>query len=96
MSLFLALGSACGPIQSTAMMRDASQALDRARLAQAEVYAPYEWHKASLYLKQAKIEVGHSRYQVAFEYAKKSLALAQKADDVAKTLNPPVVDEDEQ
>jgi hypothetical protein len=44
----------------------------------------------------SQTEVGHSRYQVAFEYAKKSLALAQKADDVAKTLNPPVVDEDEQ
>ncbi len=83
----------CGPIQSTAMLQDAEAAMATARAADANTYAPYEWQKANEYRHQAKLEMGRSRYQVAVEYAQKAKVAAEKAEQTARTLNPPVVDE---
>jgi hypothetical protein len=85
----------CGPIQSTAMLRDAERAIASAGAANASTFAPYEWQRALEYRNQALTEVGHARYQLATDYAQQSKAAAVKALETAQTLNPPPAEEDE-
>ncbi|MGA9521863.1 MAG: DUF4398 domain-containing protein [Myxococcaceae bacterium] len=71
--------SACGPVQSTAYLLDADVALEAARTANAEKYAPYEFTAARLYLHKAREEVGYSDYDVALDFAKKASKYANEA-----------------
>ena len=77
------LGSACGPIQSTAYLLDAAVQIEAARTAQAEKYAPYEWTAANLYLHKAREEVGYSDFEQAVDYSKKAAGYAKGARDQA-------------
>ena len=76
-------GAACGPIRSTAYLLDADVALQAARTAGAETYAPYEYTSAQLYLLKAREEVGYSDYQVAVDFATKASKFANEARDKA-------------
>ncbi|MBX5484674.1 MAG: DUF4398 domain-containing protein [Myxococcaceae bacterium] len=73
----------CGPIQSTAFLLDADVALEAARTARAETYAPYEYTAAQLYLLKAREEVGYSDYEVAVDFAKKASKFANEAREKA-------------
>ena len=46
----------CGPIQSTSRISDAEVSMERARVAEAETRAPYEFYSAYHYLYKAKEE----------------------------------------
>ncbi len=86
--------SACGPVQSTAFLLDADVALEAARTADAEKYAPYEFTAARLYLQKAREEVGYSDYDVAVDFAKKASKFANEAKKrslatVAGDASPP-------
>jgi hypothetical protein len=87
--LLLLLGSgallACGPVQSTALLLDADVALESARTANAEHYAPYEFTAARLYLLKAREEVGYSDFEVALDFAKKASTYAHQARQKALT-----------
>jgi Domain of unknown function (DUF4398) len=94
--------SACGPVQSTAYLLDADVALEAARTADAEKYAPYEYTAARLYLLKAREEVGYSDYDVALDFARKASkyaneakakALATSASEDAPPPPPPVASE---
>ena len=82
-SIVLAGGLACGPVQSTAYLVDAETMLDAAKTAQADKLAPYEWTSANLYLHKSKEEVGYSEYEQAVDYAKKAVDFATRARDAA-------------
>lgn len=75
--------SACGPIRSTAYLLDADVALEAARTAEAERYAPYEFTAARLYLEKAREEVGYSDFEVALDFAQKASRFANEAREKA-------------
>lgn len=77
------VATACGPIQSTAFLLDADVALEAARTAGAEQYAPYEFTSARLYLLKAREEVGYSDFEVATDFAKKASRFANEAKEKA-------------
>ncbi len=102
--LLVLLGAlaACGPVQSTAYLLDADVALEAAHTADAEMYAPYEYTAARLYLQKAREEVGYSDYEVALDFAKKASkfaneakkkSLATAANEEASPPPPPVASE---
>lgn len=69
----------CGPIQSTSRISDAEVSMERARVAEAETRAPYEFYSAYHYLYKAKEEWGYSEFEAAYDYA----TLARRAADAA-------------
>jgi hypothetical protein len=71
--------SACGPVRSTAYLLDADVALEAARTASADKYAPYEYTSAQMYLLKAREEVGYSDYDVALDFAQKASKYANEA-----------------
>ena len=85
--LFLAI-AACGPVKSTKTLREADAELKAARAAGAERMAPYEVTGAETYLHQARVEVAHSNYEPAIEYAQRALAFAKKARDKSRRGKP--------
>ena len=50
----IAAGAACGPIAYTGEVRRASGAIDAARAAHADKYAPYWWTRATQYFHKAR------------------------------------------
>jgi hypothetical protein len=80
---FVGATSACGPLRSTTFLLDADVALQAARTAGAEQYAPFEFTSAQLYLLKAREEVGYSDYEVALDFAKKASRFANEARDKA-------------
>ncbi len=84
-ALGLALfGVGCGPIESTAVISDASVALAGARTAEGGKFAPYEYTSAELYLEKAREERGYADFEVAIDYARKARDFARQAQ--AKSL----------
>lgn len=81
--VFVGAVSACGPVQSTAYLLDADVALEAARTAGADKYAPYEFTSARLYLVKAREEVGYSDFEVAVDFAKKASRFANEAREKA-------------
>jgi hypothetical protein len=80
------LGSACGPMQSTAYLLDADVQIQSAKTAGADKVAPYEWTAANLYLHKAREEVGYSDYGVAVDFAQKASKYANEARAKAMAL----------
>lgn len=76
-------GSACGPVQSTSYLIDAEVALEAAKTAQAERFAPYEWTAANLYYRKAREEVGYSDFEQAIDFAQKAGKYATQARENA-------------
>ncbi len=69
----------CGPVTATAGINDAEYALERARVADADESAPYEYYTARHFLQKAKEEWGYSDFQAAADYAEAS----KKSSDAA-------------
>lgn len=74
---FFAVG--CGPIQSTQRLSEATVALERARVAEADRKAPYEYYSARFYLHKAEEEWGYSDFEASFDYATKAKRAAEGA-----------------
>ena len=71
--------SGCGPTQSTLRLSQASIALERARVAEADQKAPYEYYSARFYLHKAEEEWSYSDFQASFDYATKARRAAETA-----------------
>lgn len=80
--LFVSL-CGCGPVRSSSALADARDRLEAARQVGAEKRAPYEWTAATLYLRQAREEMGRSQYEYATAFARKASSYAEKARAVA-------------
>ena len=74
----------CGPIQSTQRLGQATVALERARVAEADRKAPYEYYSARFYLHKAEEEWGYSDFNASFDYATKAKQAAEAATLKAK------------
>lgn len=74
----------CGPIQSTSRISDATVALERARVNDADIKAPYEYYSARFYLHKAQEEWGYSDFEASYEYAKEAKRAADAANLKAK------------
>jgi hypothetical protein len=79
-----ALG-ACGPVEYTAVILDASQALAEAREADARTHAPYEYFYAKEHIHKAREEAGYADYQAAIELGRTAEQYATKARDIARS-----------
>lgn len=70
---------ACGPIQSTTRLGEASVALERARVVEADKKAPYEYYSARFYLYKAEEEWSYSDFNAALDYATDAKRAAEAA-----------------
>lgn len=78
--LVFAAGSvACGPVQSTSRLSEAEVALERARVAEGDRFAPYEYYSARFYLHKAKEEWGYSDFEASYDYATEAKRAAEAA-----------------
>ncbi len=77
--LLAALVSACGPIESSVVIRDASVQLEAARVSDAARFAQFEYRAAEEYLHKAREEQSYSEYQDAIELAHAAFEYAEKA-----------------
>jgi hypothetical protein len=85
--LAAALGAAlagCGPIVYVSQVHDASDAIDTARAAQAEKYAPYWWTRATQYLQKAREIAAYADFQGANRFGLLATEAAEKATEEAK------------
>jgi hypothetical protein len=75
----LSLTAACGPTQSTVRLSEASIALERARVAEGDRKAPYEYYSARFYLHKAEEEWSYSDFEASFDYATEAKRAAEAA-----------------
>jgi hypothetical protein len=76
---------ACGPVEYTAVILDASEAVAEAREADAHMHAPYEYYYAKEHIRKAREEAGYADYQVAIELGRTAEQFAVKARDIARS-----------
>jgi hypothetical protein len=77
---WLAALAACGPIRYVGdVTRRASDAVEAARAAQAEKYAPYWWTRATQYLHKAREVAAHADFQGATRFGKLATDAANQA-----------------
>lgn len=76
--------TACGPVSSTAELNEAEGELERARIAEAHLKAPYEYYSAKEYLHKAKEEWGYSDFEASKDYASECKRNARAAQIKAK------------
>jgi hypothetical protein len=70
----------CGPITYVGdVTRRASDAVDAARAAQAEKYAPYWWTRATQYLHKAREVAAHADFQGAARFGRLATEAANQA-----------------
>lgn len=75
----------CGPVAYiNQVTRTASSAVDEARAAQADKYAPYWWTRATQYLHMAREVAGHADFQGANHFGRLAADAADKATTEAK------------
>jgi len=79
MLTLLAMVTACGPTQSTLRLSQASIALERARVVEADKKAPYEYYSARFYLHKAEEEWSYSDFQKSFDFATEAKRAAETA-----------------
>ena len=79
LALALTALAGCGPVQATATISDGEVALEKARTAQAQKYAIYNYTLAELYLHKAKEEAGYADFGTATELAEKAITNADLA-----------------
>lgn len=77
----LACGAAaCGPVSYVGEVgHRASDAVDAARAAQAEKYAPYWWTRATQYLHKAREVAAHADFQAANRFGRLATEAANQA-----------------
>jgi hypothetical protein len=72
--------AACGPVSYVGeVTRHASDALEAARAAQADKYAPYWWTRATEYLHEARALAAHADFQGANRFGKLAADAADHA-----------------
>src|SRR5215831_11425436 len=70
----------CGPIRYVGdVTRRASDAVDAARAAQADKYAPYWWTRATQYLHKAREVAAHADFQGASRFGRLAAEAADRA-----------------
>lgn len=80
------VAAGCGPIEYINQVSSkAASAVEAARVAQADRYAPYEYTAAEEYLHKAREEAGYAQYQCSIEYGRKAEELANRARAIAIT-----------
>lgn len=79
-----ALGFACGPTRSTALIVEAAAEVAAAQTAQAPGIAPYEFIAAEHYLHKAREEQSYADFEVAEKMAKKARDCARLARSKAE------------
>jgi len=82
--LALVAATGCGPVQSTSRIGEAAVALERARVAQADQKAPYEYYSAKFYMHKSREEWGYSDFEASFDYATEAKRAAEAALSKAK------------
>lgn len=84
----VALGGAlagCGPIVYVSeVTRHASSAVDEARAAHADKYAPYWWTRATQYLEKAREIAAYADFQGANRFGRLATQAANKATEQAQ------------
>jgi hypothetical protein len=76
----LAVGlSACGAVESTAVLMDAEARIAAAYAAGAPDLSPYEFYGAEAHLVKAREEAGYADFEVAIDYGNKAIELANQA-----------------
>lgn len=76
--------AACGPIVYVGeVTRHASDAVDAARAAHADQYAPYWWTRANQYLHKAREVAAHADFQGANRFGRLAAEAADKATEEA-------------
>jgi len=77
---------ACGPIvYVNDVTRRASSAVEAARAAEADKYAPYYWTRAKEYLYKARENAGHADYQGANRFGRLAAEAAELAEQEANS-----------
>jgi sRNA-binding protein len=72
--------AACGPIEyASDVARHATDAVEAARVAGAEKYAPYWWTRAVEYLHEAKLIAGYADFQGANRFGRLATESAEHA-----------------
>jgi sRNA-binding protein len=80
----LALLCSCGPIAYVnEVTREAADAVDEAKAAQADKYAPYYWTRATQYLHKAREDAAHADFQGANRFGRLASEAAKKAAEEA-------------
>lgn len=70
----------CGPFGYIGKVSQKSvDAFEKAKAAQAETYAPYEYWAAKAYLDRARVMMTYSEYERAFDYGSRAQQLAEAA-----------------
>jgi len=79
-ALAIAAGSAaCGPVAYVSETRRADDAVDAARHAEADKYAPYWWTRATEYLHKARENAARADFQGANRFGRLAAEAAQQA-----------------
>lgn len=82
----VSLLSGCGPVVYLREVSTRAAAfLEQAKADGAEMYAPYEFTKASLYYDKAREDAGHADYQHAIEWGRRSQDCSNRASALAKS-----------
>jgi len=82
--LVAAASAGCGPIGYVSeVTRRASTAVDQARAAHADKYAPYWWTRATQYLHKARELAAHADFQAANRYGRVATEAATQATEEA-------------
>lgn len=89
--VLIAAMTACGPIvYVNEVTRRASDAVETARQAQADKYAPYWWTRATQYLHQARVKAARADFQGANRFGRlASEAAVQAAEEAAIAARDP-------
>jgi hypothetical protein len=90
-TVLVLLAAACGPIEyASDVARHANDAVDAAREANAERYAPYWYTRAVEYLHEARELAGHADFQAANRFGRLARESAQHAitDAMAAEKDP--------
>jgi hypothetical protein len=84
--LVFLLPSGCGPvIYLREVSTRAASLLAEARADGAEMYAPYEFTKASLFYDKAREDAGHADYQHAIDWGRRSQDCSNRALSLARS-----------
>lgn len=84
LAIGLVVAAGCGPIRySSRVGGRAARAVEAARVARAETYAPYWWTRATQYLHKARELAAHADYQGANRFGALAEDAANRATQAA-------------
>jgi sRNA-binding protein len=83
LALVALAGAGCGPVRYLGQVHRADAAVDAARAAHADRYAPYWWTRATQYLHKARELAGHADFQGANRFGQLAADAASLAEQEA-------------